>query len=30
MITTHGLKDNEYRHSVVQNELTMDMLFTSP
>lgn len=30
MITTHGLKDNEYRYSVVQNELTMDILFTAP
>lgn len=27
MITTHGLKDNEYRTSAIQNELTMDALF---
>lgn len=27
MLTTHGLVANEYRHSVVQNELTMDALF---
>lgn len=27
MLTTHGLKDNEYRNSVIQNELTMDVLF---
>lgn len=30
MITTHGLQDNEYRYSVVQNELTMNDLFTAP
>ena len=29
MITTHGLKDNEYRYSVVQNKLTMNDLFTA-
>lgn len=27
MLTTHGLSSNEYRTSVVQNELTMDALF---
>ena len=29
MISTHGLKNNEYRASVIQNELTMDALFVS-
>lgn len=29
MITTFGLKDNEYRASVIQNELTMDALFVA-
>jgi AAA+ ATPase superfamily predicted ATPase len=29
MLTTHGLKDNEYRYSTVQNELNMDVLFES-
>lgn len=27
MLTTHGLKDNAFRTSAVQNELTMDALF---
>ncbi|MFN0203311.1 MAG: AAA family ATPase [Bacteroidia bacterium] len=27
MLTTHGLKANEYRTSCIQNELTMDVLF---
>lgn len=27
MLTTHGLTDNAYRHSAIQNELTMDVLF---
>jgi len=27
MLTTHGLKDNEHRASVIQNELTMEALF---
>ncbi len=27
MLTTYGLKENEYRYSIVQNEMTMDALF---
>jgi uncharacterized protein len=29
MITTFGLAKNEYTHSIVQNEITMDDLFGS-
>jgi uncharacterized protein len=27
LLTTHGLKENEYARSVIQNELTMNDLF---
>jgi hypothetical protein len=27
MLSTHGLKENEYKNSAIQNDLTMDVLF---
>jgi hypothetical protein len=29
MITTHGLRDNEYAKELVDKSLTMDALFTA-